>query len=218
MKIPSLVLTALLFFSFSTISFTQKNALKHTVIVKDNLNQIAKQYDVSLENLKKVNNIKGDKILNGQVLEIPRKDVHIVRGGETLYNIGQKYNITAKELRKWNSLVSNKIRPKQEINLQPKTIGMPKNIPTESAIFSAKGGSIYKPMHVVNRKENLFRISELYDLTVEELKAANNLKNDEISVGQELVLPLQSHTVARNETLSYIAKKYKVEISDLLQK
>jgi LysM repeat protein len=47
------------------------------------------------------------------------------------------------------------------------------------------------------------------------LNAANNLKNDEISVGQELVLPLQSHTVARNETLSYIAKKYKVEISDL---
>ena len=97
------------------------NLPQNKIITKND----AKKILSSLENLKKVNNIKGDKILNGQVLEIPRKDVHIVRGGETLYNIGQKYNITAKELRKWNSLVSNKIRPKQEINLQPKTIGMP---------------------------------------------------------------------------------------------
>ncbi|MFT4802351.1 MAG: hypothetical protein ACI93N_002129, partial [Flavobacteriaceae bacterium] len=48
MRTLTLVLTALLFISFSTISFAQKDALKHTVVAKDNLNQIAKQYDVAV--------------------------------------------------------------------------------------------------------------------------------------------------------------------------
>lgn len=215
MRTLSLVLTTLLFISFSTISFAQKNALQHTVAVKENLNQIAKQYDVSVDNLKKVNDLKGDKILNGQVLEIPRKDIHIVSGGETLYEIGQKYNLTAKELKGWNNLTSSKIRPGQELNLMAKTVGAPKGIPTSSE-FTAKGGAVvYTSKHVVNTKENLFRIADRYGLTVGELKAINKLNNDDISIGQELVLPLQSHTVERNETLSHIAKKYKVTVSDL---
>ncbi len=215
MRTLSLVLTALLFISFSTISNAQKNALKHTVAVKENLIQIAKHYDVSVESLKKVNKLKGDKILNGQVLEIPRKDVHVVSGGETLYEIGQKYNLTSKELKGWNNLSSSKIRPSQELNLKPKTVGAPKNVPTSSDFLTAKGGSVYTSKHVVNTKENLFRIADRYDLTVGELKTANNLNNDAISIGQELILPLQSHTVVKDETLSHIAKKYKVTVTDL---
>jgi len=215
MKTLSLVLTALLFISFSTISFAQENALKHTVLPKENLNQIAKQYDVSVDNLKKVNKLKSDKIINGQVLEIPRKDIHVVIGGETLYKIGQKYKVSSKELKSWNKLASSRIRPGQEVKLRPMTVGAPKNIPTASDFLTAKGGAVYTSKHIVNTKENLFRIADRYDLTVGELKAANNLNNDDISIGQELILPLQSHTVVKNETLSHIAKKYKVEISDL---
>jgi len=214
MRTLTLLLTALLFISFSTISFAQKDALKHTVVAKDNLNQIAKQYDVAVKDLKKVNKLKGDKILKGQVLEIPRKGIHVVSGGETLYEIGQKYNLTYKELKSWNNLASSRIRPNQELKLKPMTVGAPKNIPTE-ANFTAKGGSVFTSKHVVNIKENLYRIADRYDLTVGELKATNNLRNDDISIGQELILPLQSHTVVRNETLSHIAKKYKVGISDL---
>lgn len=214
MRILSLLLTALLFISFSTISSAQKNALKHTVIAKENLNQIAKQYDCAVLDLKKVNKLKGDKILKGQVLEIPKKDVHVVSGGETLYEIGQKYNLTSKELKNWNNLSSSKIRPSQELKLVPKTVGAPKGIPTSSE-FTAKGGLVYTSKHLVNTKENLFRIADRYGLTVSQLKTANNLSNDDISIGQELILPLQSHKVVRNETLSHIAKKYKVTVANL---
>jgi len=214
MRTLSFVLTAFLFTTFTTFSSAQKNALKHTVVVKENLNQIAKQYDVDVNELKKVNKLESDKILNGQILEIPRKDVHIVDGGETLYKIGQKYNLTAKELKSWNKLTSNKIHPSQELKLKPSTEGAPKNIPTGSD-FTAKGGSVYSSKHVVNTKENLFRIADRYGLTVSELKAENKLITDDISIGQELVLPLQSHKVIRNETLSHIAKKYKVTVADL---
>lgn len=214
MRILSLVLTTLLFISFSTISSAQQNALKHTVLPQENLNQIAKQYDVSVDELKKVNKLKGDKILRGQDLEIPKKDVHVVNGGETLYEIGQKYNLSAKELRSWNNLASNTIRPSQEIKLKPTTVGAPKAIPSSSE-FTAKGGAVYTSKHVVNTKENLFRIADRYDLTVGELKAVNNLNSDDIVIGQELVLPLKSHKVVRNETLSHIAKKYEVTVEDL---
>ncbi len=214
MRTLSLVLTTLLFISFSTISSAQQKALKHTVVAKENLNQIAKQYDCSVDELRKVNKLEGDKILKGQVLEIPKKDVHIVGGGETLYEIGQKYNLTAKELKNWNKLTSNKIRPSQEIKLKPTTVGAPKDIPASSE-FTAKGGAVYTAMHVVNTKENLFRIADRYDLTVSELKASNNLTSDDITIGQELALPLKSHKIERNETLSHVAKKYEVTIADL---
>lgn len=214
MRTLPLILTALLFISFSTISFAQQTALKHTVVAKENLNQIAKQYDVEVNELKKVNKLDGDKILKGQVLEIPKKDVHIVGGGETLYKIGQKYNVTAKELKSWNNLTSNKIRPSQELKLKPTTVGAPNDIPME-ADFTAKGGAVFTSKHVVSTKENLFRIADRYGLTVSELKTVNNLSNDDITIGQELVLPLQSHTVARNETLSHIAKKYEVTVAGL---
>lgn len=214
MRTLSLVLTTLLFISFSTISSAQQKALKHTVVAKENLNQIAKQYDVDLDELKKVNKLSGDKILKGQLLEIPKKDVHIVGGGETLYKIGQKYNLTAKELKSWNKLASDKIRPSQEIKLKPAIVNAPKNIPSSSE-FTAKGGAVYTSMHVVNTKENLFRIADRYDLTVSELKEVNKLNSDDIAIGQELVLPLKSHKIAKNETLSHVAKKYKVKVTDL---
>lgn len=214
MRALSLVLTTLLFFTFSTISFAQKDALKHTVMPQENLNKIAAAYEVTVKDLKKVNKLKGDRIIRGQVLEIPRKDIHVVSSGETLYEIGQRYNLTSKELKTWNNLTSNNIQPNQELKLQPATIGAPEDIPTSSE-FTAKGGIVYTSKHVVSTKENLFRIADRYNLTVSDLKSANGLTNDDISIGQELILPLQSHKVAKDETLSHIAKKYKVTVDDL---
>jgi len=57
-----------------------------------------------------------------------------------------------------------------------------------------------------------------------DLRSANNLRSDVIHVGQELVIPgagvaasnsVFEHTIARGETLSGIAQRYRVSLSRL---
>nr|WP_257746894.1 LysM peptidoglycan-binding domain-containing protein [Wenyingzhuangia fucanilytica] len=39
---------------------------------------------------------------------------------------------------------------------------------------------------MVERKETLYSIAKKYDLTVDELKKINHLRNNDLSIGQEL--------------------------------
>lgn len=64
-------------------------------------------------------------------------------------------------------------------------------------------------VHKVQSGENLWRISNKYGLTVDEVKAANGLKNDNLSVGQELKIPAKgsSKTPAKTTNKAGSTKK-----------
>lgn len=77
-------------------------------------------------------------------------------------------------------------------------------------------------VHVVQRGENLFRISLQYGLTVEDIALANGISNpDSIEIGQRLLIPQPGgiaaptqdivHIVQPGETLDSIATLYNVE-------
>lgn len=77
--------------------------------------------------------------------------------------------------------------------------------------------------HVVRAGETLSGIALRYGVTVEDLVAANGLNNpDLIFVGQVLVIPRpgaaggQVYTVRTGDTLSAIARRYGVSVSDLV--
>lgn len=75
-------------------------------------------------------------------------------------------------------------------------------------------------MYVVQEGDSLGKIAEKHGVSQNTILWANDIKNvNSIRPGQELViLPVSGvrHKVASGETLSGIAKKYKVEISDIL--
>jgi LysM repeat protein len=88
-------------------------------------------------------------------------------------------------------------------------------------------------VHKVEEKETLFSISQLYDVTVYELREWNSLPDNTLSVGQEIVIrrkkpvlqkpsenfALQSrgtvHTVEQGETLFSISRKYGITVEQV---
>lgn len=92
-------------------------------------------------------------------------------------------------------------------------------------------------VHAVQQGQTLFAISRAYAVPVEELLKANPAARDGLSIGQELLIPQAAvvkkeartapvmakdgeliHTVARKETLFGIARRYGLDINDLLER
>jgi 3D (Asp-Asp-Asp) domain-containing protein/LysM repeat protein len=77
----------------------------------DTLWGLSKKYDVSVESIKKWNNLSSDVIHPNDLLEVsPIKYVQ-VREGDTLWNIAKAYRVSVSELKEWNKLSSDLIRP-----------------------------------------------------------------------------------------------------------
>ncbi|GIV22612.1 MAG: LysM peptidoglycan-binding domain-containing protein [Bacteroidia bacterium] len=65
--------------------------------------------------------------------------------------------------------------------------------------------------YTIQKGDNLTQIAKAFSLSKEELRKANNLKDDNIQAGKKLKIPVKSvhtHTVGKGETLSAIARKY----------
>jgi len=90
----------------------------NTYIVKsgDTLYSIARKYNVSVDNLKDINNLTTNFLSIGQTLIIPsNNDVYTVKSGDTLYSIASKYNTSVNELKALNNLVTNNLSLGQKL-------------------------------------------------------------------------------------------------------
>lgn len=101
------------------------NNLNNYVIYKvkkgDNLYNIAKAYNTSVNEIIKLNNLKNTSLSIGQELKIPKNNssisntTYIVKKGDSLYSIARKYNTTVDSLKKKNNLKSNTLSIGQKI-------------------------------------------------------------------------------------------------------
>ncbi|MGB0836590.1 MAG: LysM peptidoglycan-binding domain-containing protein [Flavobacteriaceae bacterium] len=164
----------------------------HVVQKGETLYGISKMYDLTVEDLKKMNKLKSNDLEIGQALRVEGKKSsssskketkqtaskspikykngwHTVQKGETLYSISRQYGMTVEDLKKVNKLKSNEL-----------TIGM--NLKVNEKVQSKKSANT----HTVKKGETLYSISRQYGISVEALKKKNKLKSNEISIGQEL--------------------------------
>lgn len=81
--------------------------------------------------------------------------------------------------------------------------------------------SAQKTTHEVKKGETLFSIAQQYDTSVQQLKEWNNLQENNLEVGQSIVVSKASvedaitHTVEPKETLFSISKQYNVRIAEI---
>ena len=95
---------------------------KNTYIVKsgDSLYQIAKKYNTSVDEIKKINNLTTNSLSIGQVIKLPNQNsnnseeniekdyqTYIVKSGDSLYQIAKKYNTSVDEIKRLNNLTTN---------------------------------------------------------------------------------------------------------------
>ena len=97
--------------------------------------------------------------------------------------------------------------------------------PPEGTLIAWQKANGIKPSHyVVKRGDSLSEIAQQFNVSLAELKAANNLRDNTIRIGQSLAIPgaglvvasaPSEHRIARGETLSGIAQRYGVSLGNL---
>lgn len=102
--------------------------------------------------------------------------VYTVAAGDTLWKISMAKQRTVDELRAWNRLTSDMIVPGQQLMLDnPNLLYAASSVKTVTTYYVKSG-------------DTLWLIASRNRLTVDQLKAWNNLTQDLIYVGQRLVL------------------------------
>lgn len=143
----------------------------YTVKKGDSLYKIANEYNTTVDELMKLNNLSSNLLSIGQKILIPKQNEsqdfdYIVKLGDTLYSIANKYNTTVNEIKSLNNLNSNLLTVGQ-------TLKLPKS---ENNTYIVKSG------------DNLYSIANRYNTTVDELKKKNNLSSNLLTIGQVLIV------------------------------
>ncbi|MFA5602756.1 MAG: LysM peptidoglycan-binding domain-containing protein [Bacilli bacterium] len=153
--------------------------ITYTVKSGDNLYDIARRYNTTVDEIKRANNLTTNTLRIGQILTIPTvtppttgETTYTVKSGDNLYDIARRYNNTVDAIKRANNLTSNLLR-----------IGQQLIIPSSTPPVS--GGTIY----TVKSGDNLYDIARRYGTSVDAIKRANNLTSNLLSIGQQLIIP-----------------------------
>ncbi len=183
----------------------QDNARTHTVKQGDTLFSIAREYNVTVTELREWNNLEDDSTIStGRSLIISRPGEnsisHTVEQGETLFSISRKYNVTIAEIRQWNNLESNDLKIGSELAIYPgEAIQSDESLSEDETAaedveeaelesLTESYGNRSTGYYMVKSGDSLIKIAREHDMTVEELKRLNNLQDDVIRIGQQLTV------------------------------
>ncbi|MDH6363397.1 D-gamma-glutamyl-meso-diaminopimelic acid endopeptidase CwlS [Enterococcus sp. PF1-24] len=209
----------------------------YTVQSGDTLYRIALNNQVSLANLKSWNNLTSDTIYVGQQLNVgsgaatppassaPANNpggVYTVQAGDNLYRIALKNGVSVADLKGWNGLTSDNISIGQQLALSGSSAGAPAPVaPAAPSTPAPSNGAKY----VVQSGDNLYRIALNHNISVDQLKAWNNISDDSVYVGQELTVSgngggtsvngEEKYKVKSGDTLYSIAKKHDLTVDKL---
>lgn len=184
----------------------------HTVTKGQSLYSISSMYNVSINDIVRLNPGSDKQIREGAALKIPQavstnsdKPVfHTIQAGETLYRLSVKYNITTQAICEANpGLSSENFRSGQVIIIPVQSETKPvQEVPQATAKEETTVKmNDWKDMHKVERKETIFSISREYGITEEELIAANpELKKGKLKRGTFLFIPYGKNDLKEQQT------------------
>ena len=194
----------------------------------DNLSTIAQKYDVAVDDLKKWNNIRGNKVAYGKNLKIngveadqkstavakveidkkgiqkdslatPTNSIYVVQKGDNLSNIAKKFNVTVAELQDWNKLTTKSI----SLGASLQVVKNP--IHNEVIAEPVERKDI---AYSVQKGDNLGSIAKKFGASVEDLKQWNNLTSNAIAIGNSLIVAKNEIVIDTNKvTIASFKKK-----------
>ena len=195
----------------------------------DTLSGIAQKSRLTVAELKRLNNLAGDKLKLGQVLKVtkpsePAKNTkqtassgkaavanssstYKVKQGDTLSGIAQKAKLSVAELKRLNNLSGSHLKLGQVLVVS-KTSGS-----TKAAKGTATQTTIASATHKVKQGDTLSGIAQKAKISVAELKRLNKLSGSHLKLGQVLVVskktsvPTEKTASVKMQTLTHKVKK-----------
>ena len=156
-------------------------------LVEGNFYTIEKEYKIGEDEI--IEGVPLDNVDLKQVYEIPKLESYVVANGDTLGGIADKNGISLEVLKANNPGISNSLKVGQKINIVK------------------SNGVFYK----VKRGDSLFKIALAYKIDVEDLRKYNNLRNDNIRVGEELFIYNPSEESLKRLTRSGSVKRSTIQ-------
>ena len=169
----------------------QINWISHVVSSGDSLWSLATKYDTEVRIIKEINYIESDLLSINDTLLIPLSkmktnnfipyEMHIVSEGDTLWDISKKYGIPIKDLLRINSLSeSSYLQLGQQLTIGNKNIHRNIESKKRTILYSVKQG------------DNLYKISELFDVTIQSIKDINEFKDSQLMPGQIIKVAIRA--------------------------
>lgn len=182
-------------------------SINHQIQPGETIIAISELYDVSVDDIKRWNNLSSSKIVAGKTLIVypnghkskvtsnyvvkqtsANYSVHKVKKNETLGSIAEQYKVSIASIQQLNKISGNKIIAGQYLK-----------IPKSSGVTTQKSTDGY---HIVASGETLYSISIKYNTSVQKIKTLNNLSNSKITVGQNLKIYTDESYVPTGKDIS----------------
>ena len=184
----------------------------------DTLWSIARAYGLTVERLKSLNNLTSNNLTIGDSLIVKdssgnsdnsssadNNKYYIVKKGDSLYSIARSNNMTVDKLKFLNNLTSNILSIGQKLII-------------------SSGSNVPNNVYVVKKGDTLWSIANNFNVSVNDLKNANNKSNNSLSIGEQLIIPGKStgenvsttiYTVKSGDNLYSIARRYNVTVNEI---
>jgi LysM repeat protein len=177
----------------------QNSVFYHNIERGETVYTLAAMYNTTPEAIYKLNPSARDGITVGAVLEIPQRKIisdvkeenyryHTISPKETLYSVSRTYSLTPENI----------IAANPGLSVQTFQIGKTLRIPffESNETFTSYAGPVVveQQQHKVKRGETLFSISQMYDVSVDELKRENpSIKTNELGTNSVLMIPVKKY-------------------------
>lgn len=184
----------------------------------DNMRSVARRLGVSPATIMKSNGLRSQRLRVGQTLRVNVPIVtrqtttsrptttrstsdtpvastkfYVVRKGDTLYSIANRYGITASALRNANNISGNNISVGQRLTINASGTPTKRHVVLEEVPERVQKQVSKRPLakkktYKVRKGDTLFSIASSANMSVNQLKKLNGIRNNNLKVGQTLKL------------------------------
>jgi outer membrane protein OmpA-like peptidoglycan-associated protein/LysM repeat protein len=207
----------------------ESKAMTYVIEPKKTLYSLAKEYNMSVKELKELNGLVGDELVAYTPLRVKRRgdDNDIIAPATRLQAFVNRkeersYTKTEQELIEKNKKLNQNFdhnKPEYRKYVDSMELADKKS----NAVANGYEGSNIA-YYITQPKNTLYNIARLYGVSVESLKSINNLTSDTIYIGQKIkvdfsqkIPSISGYVVKEGNTIGEIAKRFGLTINELLE-
>lgn len=159
----------------------------------------AQNKQIAVSDTKTIKEEKANKTIKTDTLSSNIAAFYVVQKGDNLSSIAKKNNVSVEEIKEWNHLSGTSIQ-----------LGSSLQISKNEAVENEQLASVPKMENVeyiVKKGDNLGTISKKFGSSLDDLKQWNNLQDNTIALGSNLIVAKSEMTIENKEPSETFKKK-----------